>query len=66
VDSIIWPKAEKLNIKPRKSHLYNIKIYCTKIKETQFVHSAAEVNKRRGQWSHWFRYSGDKFMNSQN
>jgi hypothetical protein len=47
VNSIICPKAEKLNIKPRKTHLYNI---TNKFKETQVVHSATELNKRRAQW----------------
>jgi hypothetical protein len=33
MNSIICPKAEKLNIKPRKTHLYNItNIQCTNLK----------------------------------
>jgi hypothetical protein len=34
VNSIICPKAEKLNIEPRKTHLYNItNIQCTNLKK---------------------------------
>jgi hypothetical protein len=50
VNSIICPKAEKLNIKSRKTHLYNItNIQCINLKK-QVVHSATELNKRCAQW----------------
>jgi hypothetical protein len=52
VNSVICPKAEKLNIK----HSVH------KFKETQVVHSATELNKGRANWPKLhFKTKGDGF-----